>query len=150
MTWKSHFMRFSCHGTFNVLCLGLAEWENLKLLWSYRYYYTYLPFRFTITNPTVQNWIVWWLNKPWTRQCLRLVFENIIIYNITAKSCVHLRNIMHRIATLWLRQFLSTLYKLRDFVIRQTPYIQTISILWSRWSFACKQAPRSCLCRRTP
>ena len=52
---------------------------------------------------------VWWLNKPWTRHCLRLVFENIIIYNITAKSCVHLRNIMHRIATLWLWQFLSTL-----------------------------------------
>ena len=49
---------------------------------------------------------VWWLNKPWTRHCLRLVFENIIIYNITAKSCVHLRNIMHRIATLWLQQFL--------------------------------------------
>ena len=73
---------------------------------------------------------VWWLNKPWTRHCLRLVFENIIIYNITAKSCVHLRNIMDRIATLWLRQFLSTLYKLRDSVIRQTPYIQTISILW--------------------
>ena len=81
----------------NVLCLGLAEWETLKLLWSYRYYYSYLPFRFTITIPTVQNWIQFdgWKKRGLdTASALRLVFQNIKIYNITAKSCVHLRNIM--------------------------------------------------------
>ena len=42
--------------------------------WIYRYY----SYRSDLNT-------VWWLNKPWTRHCLRLVFENITILYIISR-----------------------------------------------------------------
>ena len=58
------------------LCLGLAEWDTVITIPTYR---LDLPLLFLRSEFNT----VWWLNKPWTRH--------------RAKSCVRLRNIIHRI-----------------------------------------------------